>query len=122
LDVPGFHQEVQRLALYVKDHAKPSDEVIEYQMGHRNGTDAAGYRRIQETAHPSTLMLMDRDALMLDDWSSVLREPGPAWILTRWNRLGPGDLAAAGGRLRQISTSMPQDLYRLYYLSSSGRQ
>ena len=110
LTLPGFHAEVQRLAVYVRENAAPSDQVAEYQMSRQQKELGTGKPIIQETSHPSTLLYLNRDVLDTDDWQQILNSRSKVWILTRWNRLTPAQL----GEVRQVQTPFAQDLYRLY--------
>ena len=115
LGLHGFHAEVQTLARYVHDHAAPTDEVVVYRMPGEHGFKGKQGVRLQETSHPSLLLYLDRTVVDTKSWPQVLALGRPAWIITRWNRVGPEERAAAGGRLHEVEVA-PHDLYRLYRL------
>lgn len=119
LKVPGFHAEVQQLARYVHDHAAPTDEVAVYSMPRVKGLTNKPGTRLNETSHPSLLLYLDRTVLDTKSWSKVLASKSPVWIITRWNRVGDVERAAAGGRLHEVDP-FPPDLYRLYKLEPEG--
>lgn len=120
-DLAVHHREIQDLALYVRDHASPSDQVVEYEMGKQPGKPSVGPVKINETSQPSTVMILDRTVTNLESWPDILKLEKPAWILTRNNRISPEELKEAGPSLRQIETPLRQDLYRLYYWSPSRK-
>ena len=113
IGLPGFHNEVHRLARYVRAHAAPTDEVALFSLPKLKGAVKKKGVRLQETSHPSLLLYLDRTALDTTDWSKVLAERRPVWVITRWGRVGPSEAAAAGARLRAVDP-FPPDLYRLY--------
>ena len=115
LGLPGFHAEVHGLARYVRAHAAPGDEVAVYALPKSKRFPGKPGVRLQETSHPSLLLYLDRDVLYAKEWSQVLAQKRPTWIITRWNRVGPAEFRAARGRLREIPVP-PHDLYRLYRL------
>ena len=116
LRVPGFHAEVHRLARYVRAHAVPGDEVAVYSLPKSEAFPGKPGVRLQETSHPSLLLYLDRDVLETKDWSKVLAETKPTWIITRWNRIGPEEFASAQGRLREVPVR-GEEMYRLYRLA-----
>jgi 4-amino-4-deoxy-L-arabinose transferase-like glycosyltransferase len=113
---PRF-EEVQGLATFIREHAAPGDGVVEYSMSGNHSPGAGPGTRLQETSHPSTLLYLDRDALETDDWNEVLKSRAPTWVLTRSDRVGPSELAAARGRLAPVATPVRQEFYRLFRLS-----
>ncbi len=113
--LPGFHNEVHRLARYVRAHAARGDEVAVYSLPKLKGAAKKPGVRLQETSHPSLLLYLDRDVLDTKDWSAILAQKRPTWVITRWGRVGAKEEAAAGGRLKAVDP-FPPDLYRLYYL------
>lgn len=115
LNLPGFHAEIHRLTRYVRTQAAPTDEVAMFQMPKRKGLPRRPGIHIDETSHPSALLYLDRTALETSDWSEILKSKVPVWILTRYNRVTPEDMAAAGARLKAVDP-FPPDLYRLYRL------
>lgn len=115
LRVPGFHAEVHALARYVRSHAAPGDAVAVFSMPRDKSLKGKPGLRLDETSHPSLLLYLDRTVLDTKRWSEVLAQTKPTWVITRWNRIGPEELARAGGRLREIDVP-PHDLYRLYKL------
>ena len=117
INSPGFHEEVQSLALYVHDHASPTDDVVEYRMGRQKDALPKSPVDIQETSHPSTVMILNRTVTNLETWPDILKLNHPAWIITRWNRITSEEKQQAGPRLQQVQTPTKQDLYRLYLWS-----
>ncbi len=117
LRLPGFHAEVHGIARYVHDHAAAGDEVVMYALPKSKRFPPKPGLRLQETSHPSLLFYLDRTALETKEWSNVLAETRPTWIITRWNRIGPEEVAAAKGRLHEIEVP-PHELYRLYKLDA----
>ncbi len=114
------HAEVHRLAYYVRDNAGPDDDVAAYQMPKREKSLGTGKLTIQETAHPSLAMYLDRVVREPDDIPALLADPRGQWVLTRSDRISPADVEAvhhAGRELKQVSTREKQDFYRLFYLS-----
>jgi hypothetical protein len=118
-DVPGFHAEVQNMAKYVRANATPTDQVAEYRLGRQQTAKGTGKPEIQETTHPSTLLYLQRDVIETDDWSQILASKQREWIITRWNRVTAQDLNQAQGRVQQVNTPFPQDLYALYLYTPS---
>lgn len=117
----GGHAEVQRLALAVKDSIRPGEQVAAYQMSKRSRELSTGTLKIQETAHPSIVMLLDRVVVEPGTIEDMLADPSARWILTRSDRIAASDLDVvrrAGRELSQVDTSQRQDLYRLYYLTA----
>ena len=96
-------------------HSAPGDEVAVYSLPKSKAFPGKPGVRLQETSHPSLLLYLDCDVLETKDWSKVLAETKPTWIITRWNRIGPAELASAAGRLREIPVT-GEELYRLYRL------
>jgi 4-amino-4-deoxy-L-arabinose transferase-like glycosyltransferase len=119
--VKGFHAEVHQLARYVHEHAAPSDGVAVYSLPRVKGLSNKPGTRIQETSHPSLLLYLDRDVIDTKDWSKLLNEKVPVWIITRWNRVQDAERKAAGGRLHEVDP-FPPDLYRLYKLDPAPTQ
>ena len=120
LGMAGFHAEVQRLARYVRANAAPGDDVALYALPKQKDSSGKPGIHLQETAHPSLLLYLDRNALETSDWRKVLADPRPVWIVTRWNRVTPAMAAEAGTRLRAVDP-FPPDLYRLYKLEPRSR-
>jgi 4-amino-4-deoxy-L-arabinose transferase-like glycosyltransferase len=120
LEVPGFHAEVHLVARYVHDHASPLDSVVEYKIGRQQVDRGTGHLKIQQTLQPSVLLYLNRDTLETDDFAQALALRNKVWIITRYDRIGPTDEAAAGGRLHRINLKTANDLFRLYVLDSAS--
>ena len=117
LGLAGFHDEVQRLARYVRDHQTPGDDVALFSLPRVDGLPGKPGIRVAETGHPSLLLYLDRNATTTDQggWRRLLATAKPLWIITRWNRVTPEMSAEAGGRLHPVDP-FPPNLYRLYRL------
>jgi 4-amino-4-deoxy-L-arabinose transferase-like glycosyltransferase len=116
--VPGFQSEVHRMTAYVRARAQAGDVVVEYQTRSLRGVRSPYH--INETTHPSLRFYLDRVVPVVDDFTAVLAESHPIWLITRRNRIGAGELAAAlraGRPLEPVTTPFPQDYYALYRLS-----
>lgn len=115
LRAAGFHAEVHRLACYVRSRATPDEDVALYALPKEKGYPKGLGMHVEETDHPSLLLYLDRDVLDLkpSDWSKLLADPKPVWIITRWNRVTPELQAQAGSRLKAVDP-FPPELYRLY--------
>jgi 4-amino-4-deoxy-L-arabinose transferase-like glycosyltransferase len=119
------HAQVHRLAMFVRNHIQPGEDVSAYQMPRRQRALGTGMPKIQETSHPSLVMYLhlppDQSVHEPDTIAQLLADPRPQWIITRWNRIGDQDLSdirKSGRELKQIETPGKQDLYRLYYLAT----
>jgi 4-amino-4-deoxy-L-arabinose transferase-like glycosyltransferase len=113
---PGYHEEVHGIARYVRAHAAPADEVAEYKIGRQQHDKGTGHIKIQQTMQPSVLLYLNRDTLETDDWSKILQDKGTVWIITRYDRIGSAEEAAAHGRLERVPLKTAHDLFRLYLL------
>ncbi|MBI2797457.1 MAG: glycosyltransferase family 39 protein [Gemmatimonadetes bacterium] len=115
--VPGLQAEVHQLARYVESAAQPADGVVEYRTGRLRGVPSP--HLINETTHPSLRFYLDRVVPVVDDFTLALADPRTLWVITRRNRIGTGELAAAqraGRVLEPIATPFAQEYYMLYRL------
>ncbi|MFI5386520.1 MAG: ArnT family glycosyltransferase [Fimbriimonadales bacterium] len=116
------HSEVHQLAFYVRDHCQPDEAVAAYQMPRRQQDLGTGRPAIQETAHPSLVMYLDRYIDETDNLTALLSNPRAQWVLTRRGRIRPQDIETAHKarrELSQVDTPKTQDLYCLYYLTAA---
>ena len=106
--------EAQAIARYVHN---VGGNVAVYQMGRREKDLGTGKPKLQETALPSLLMVLDKNVLDTDDFQSILRAPSPIWIITRSNRIQPVDYITAqraGKQLVEIIPPVREDAFKLY--------
>jgi 4-amino-4-deoxy-L-arabinose transferase-like glycosyltransferase len=116
------HAEVHALAFYVRDHALPGEDVAAYEMPRRQRDLGTGKPTIQETAHPSLVMYLDRVISEPDDIDALLADPKAQWVITRKGRFTPSDIEAATRAGREIepkATPFKQKLYRLYFVTAN---
>lgn len=122
--LPGFHAEVHRLAKYAADHKAPGEGLVVYQMGRQDKELGTGKPKIQETTHPSVVMVVNQTVFETDKLGEVLAAKQPVWIITRWNRIQPSDYdlaRSAGMVLTRVLTPFEQDMYGLYRLTPVPR-
>ena len=115
--LPGLQAEVHQLAMYVRAAAKPQDGIVEYRTGRLRGVTSP--HLVNETTHPSLRFYLDRVVPVVDDFTVALADPRAVWVITRRNRIGAGELAAAqraGRSMEPIATPFPQEYYALYQL------
>ncbi len=129
LPAAGATSEADQIAFYVRDHIAAGEHVVAYQMGRREHEMGTGRLKIMETVHPSLVMYLlaapavdiEKPVRELDDFSALVSDPSPQWVITRWNRLGAIDFVYAkdaGRPLRLVQTVDAPNLYRLFYMPS----
>jgi 4-amino-4-deoxy-L-arabinose transferase-like glycosyltransferase len=117
--LPGFHAEVHRLAAFARDQVPAGYEIAEYRMSRLERALGTGKPKIQETSHPSLIMVLRRTVVDASEFEEIVSVKKPVWILTRWNRITDEEVAAAsaaGRKLVRVETPVPQDLYALWEL------
>lgn len=123
--VPGFHAELHRVAAFVKAHAVTGDAVIEYQTGRQQAKPLATPLKVIETSHPSLRYYLDRAIPLTDDMQQVLAQDGTVWLITRGNRIGDAERAAAAAARRpfaRVPTPFAQVHYALWRLAPAGAE
>ena len=108
--------ELHAIAAYAKSKG---GEVAVYRMSRQDGTTAQISTTLQETAHPSLLLYLDRDVLDTDDFGEVIRGPLPLWVITRVGRITDADVQNAtldGLRLEPVATGRPAVDYAIWSL------
>ncbi len=116
LDVKNGQAEVHDIARYVE---KRGGHVAVYQMGRRTKDLGTGKAKLLETSLPSLLLYLDKDVLDTEDFSAILKSPGPIWIITRDNRIQPANFAQAtmaGRRLYEVKPPVKEYAFKLYRL------
>ena len=114
-----FHRDVHQLATFVRENTKPGEDISAYQLSRIEGKSNPTGLRINETSPPSLVMYLRRPILDTSDFSELLADPNPQWVITRSFRIGrtETDMAAGAKReFREVVTPVRQDFYRLYYL------
>lgn len=109
-------QEAHALARYVRAHG---GNVALYQLGRRNKDLGTGKPKLQETALPSLVMVLNEDALESDKLSDIANSKLPTWIITRSDRIHPEDFIAVqklGHTLLEQRPPVPEYGFKLYLL------
>lgn len=116
----AFHREVHAIARFVRTQAQPDQDVAAYQMPRRQAALGTGRPEIQETSHPSLVMVLDRTVREPDDLAALLADPRAEWVITRRGRISTADIERAkqaGRALTPVATPFPQAHYRLFFLT-----
>lgn len=111
------HAEVHAHARWL---AHQPGEVVEYQMSRREAGRGTGGTRLMETSHPSIVFYLDRVVPKPETLDELLDRQGPAWVLTRKDRITPEDVFQARGQgigLSPAETPVRQDRYRVWRLT-----
>ncbi len=109
-------KESQALARYVRQEG---GKVALYQLGRRNKDLGTGKPKLQETALPSLVMVLNQVALESDNILDIANGPTPTWIITRSNRIKPEDFITVqktGHILMEQRPPVPQENFKLYRL------
>ena len=123
--VPGFHAELHRVAAFVQAHAATGDAVVEYQTGRQPAKPLAKPLKVIETSHPSLRYYLDRTIPLTDDMQQVLAHDSTVWLITRGNRVGDAERAAALAvhrRLERVATPFAQMHYALWRIAHGGAE
>jgi 4-amino-4-deoxy-L-arabinose transferase-like glycosyltransferase len=98
-------------------------EVVEFQMSRREAGRGTGGMRLMETSHPSIVFYLDRVVPKPATFEALLDRAGPAWVLTREDRIKEEDVELArraGVTLTPAATPAPQDRYRVWRLERTA--
>lgn len=108
--------DARRLALEARSllEQNPTTGVAIYKMGRQNKDMGTGHLKVQETALPSLLFYLDRDAIETDDFAAIAHAGRPMYILTRVGRIGSADMGLTSERLQIVDQN---DYFMLYLLS-----
>lgn len=110
------HAELHTLARKVP----PGANAAVYQMSRRQKDRGTGKLKLQETAHPSLAMVLDRVLLEAEAPNDLAKAPLPLYVLTRNDRLSTEDftfLRAKGVKVTRISTDA-RSRYQLFLLAT----
>jgi 4-amino-4-deoxy-L-arabinose transferase-like glycosyltransferase len=113
------HAEIHALAKMCRGKGA---EVAVYKLSRQSADQGTGKLQLQQTSHPSVVMVVNQNVLDLNELSQLESAQTPLWVITRTGRISINDenrLGERGRFLRRVPTA-PMQHYELYRLESAN--